>query len=83
MKTNTPIVLYRQLMEESEDSYEETVSTLTKDYVIEQLVISGGVAVPTFRQQFVFTPEEFPERLLRKSKDLFLDTVELLENTLK
>ena len=83
MKTNTPIVLYRQLMEESEDSYEETVCTLTKDYVIEQLVISGGVAVPTFRQQLVFTPEEFPERLLRKSKDLFLDTVELLENTLK
>ena len=83
IKTNTPIVLYRQIMEESEDSYEETVCTLTKNYIIEQLVISGGVAVPTFRQQLVFTPEEFPERLLRKSKDLFLDTVELLENTLK
>ena len=83
MKTNTPIVLYRQLMEESSDSYEETVCTLTKDYVIEQLVISGGVAVPTFRQQLVFTPEEFPDRLLRKSKDLFLETVELLEKKLK
>jgi hypothetical protein len=56
---------------------------LTRNYIIEQLVISGGGAVPTFRQQLVFTPEEFPERLLRKSKDLFLSTVELLENTLK
>jgi len=83
IKTNTPIVLYRQTMEESEGSYEETVCTLTKDYIIEQLIISGGMAVPTFRQQLVFTPEEFPERLLRKSKDLFLDTVELLENMLK
>ena len=27
IKTNTPIVLYRQIMEESEDSYEETVCT--------------------------------------------------------
>ena len=30
-KTNTPIVLYRQTMEEEEDSYEEIVCTLTSD----------------------------------------------------
>jgi len=82
-KTNSPIILYRHTLEEEDNSYEEIVCTLTKDYVIEQLVTSGGVLVPSFQQQLVFTLDEFPERLLRKSRDLFLQTVELLENKLK
>jgi len=82
-KTNSPIVLYRQTLEEEDSSYEEIVCTLTKDYVIEQLVTSGGVLPPNFKQQFVFTVDEFPDRLLRKSRDLFLQIVDLLEDQLK
>jgi len=82
-KTNSPIILYRQTLEEEDSSYEEIVCTLTKDYVVEQLVTSGGVLPPSFQQQFVFTLEEFPDRLLRKSRDLFLQTVDLLEDQLK
>jgi len=82
-KTNTPIVLYRQTMEEEGDSYEEVVCTLTNDYVVEQLIISGGIVVPTINQQSVFKLEEFSDRLLRKSKDLFQETVELLEKKVK
>jgi len=82
-KTNTPIVLYRQTMEEEDGSYEEIVCTLTNDYIVEQLIISGGMVIPAIKQQLVFKLEEFPDRLLRKSKDLFLETVELLEKKLK
>ncbi len=82
-KTGTPIVLYRQTLEEDEGAYEEIVCTLTEKHVIEQLVISGGVVPPTFRQQIIYTLEEFPQRLSRKSKDLFLQTVELLESQTK
>ena len=82
-KTNTPIVLYRQTLEEEDSSYEEVVCTLTKDYVVEQLVTSGGVLPPSFQQQMVFTTNEFPDRLLRKSRDLFLQTVDLLEDIVK
>jgi hypothetical protein len=39
--------------------------------------------VPTINQQSVFKLEEFPDRLLRKSKDLFQETVDLLEKKLK
>jgi len=78
-----PIVLYRQTIEEEDDSYEEIVCTLTDNYVIEQLIISGGMVVPAIRQQLVYKLDEFPDRLLRKSKDLFLETVELLEKKLK
>lgn len=82
-KTNTPIVLYRQTLEEEDNSFEEIVCTLTKDYVIEQLVTSGGVLPPSFQQQMVFTINDFPDRLLRKSRDLFLQTVDLLEDVVK
>lgn len=82
-KTNKPIVLYRQTLEEEEDSYEEIVCTLTKDYVIEQIVTSGGVLVPSFHQQFVFTIEEFPQELLRKSRDRFLQMIDFLEEQLE
>ena len=79
-KTNSPMILYRQTLEEEDDSYEEIVCTLTKDHILEQVVTSGGVLPPSFHQQLVFTINEFPERLLRKSRDLFLQTVDLLEN---
>ena len=82
-KTNLPIILYRQTLEEEDDSYEEIVCTLTKDYVIEQLVTSGGVLVPSFHQQFVFTIEEFPQELLRKSRDRFTQIIDLLEEQTK
>ena len=81
-KTNKPIVLYRQTLEEEEESYEEIVCTLAKDYVIEQLVTSGGVLVPSFHQQFVFTIEEFPQELLRKSRDRFFQVIDFLEEHL-
>ena len=81
-KTNRPIVLFRQTLEE-EESYEEIVCTLTKGYVIEQMVTSGGILVPSFHQQFVFTIEEYPQELLRKSKDRFLEMIDFLEEQLK
>ena len=78
-RTSIPIVLYRQTLEEEEEAYEEIVCTLTKDYVIEQLVISGGILVPSFHQQSVFTIEEFAKESITKSRDRFLQIIELLE----
>ena len=82
-KTGTPIVLYRNTLEHEEDSYEEIVCTLTEGYVIVQLVTSGGLIVPSFQQQFVFTLDQFPEWLMRKSRDLLLQCVDFLEENLK
>ncbi len=82
-KTNKPIVLYRQTLEEEDESYEEIVCTLTRGYVIEQMVTSGGILVPSFHQQFVFTIKEYPQELLRKSKDRFLEMIDFLEEQLR
>ena len=82
-KTGRPIVLYRQTLEEEDDSYEEIVCTLTSRYVIEQTVASGGSLVPSFSQQLVFTVGEYPQVLLRKSKDRFLEMIDFLEGQLE
>ena len=82
-KTNTPIILYRRTMEEEDSSYEEIVCTLTHNHVVEQLVTSGGVLPPSFHEQHVFSLDEFPDRLLRKSKELFIQVVDEMENQLK
>ena len=67
-QTNTPIVLYRETLEEKEDVFEEIVCTLTQEHVIEQVIISGGMVVPEIKQQIVFSTEEFPNRLLKRVK---------------
>jgi len=41
------------------------------------------MVIPAIKQQLVFRLDEFQDRLLRKSKDLFLETVELLEKKIK
>ena len=83
VKIGTPIVLYRNMIEEEEDAHEETVCTLTEGHVIVQVVTSGGVIVPSFQQQFVFTFDQFPDWLMRKSKDLLLQCVDFREEQLK
>jgi len=81
-KTKTPIVLYRDTMEEDGDSYQETVCTLTDGYTIIQLITSGGGIVPSFQQQLVFPIDQFPAWLMQKSRDHLLQCVDFLEDQL-
>ena len=78
-QTNLPIVLYRETLEETEGSYEELICTLTQEHVVEQIVTSGGMVIPSIKQQVVFSIDEFPAILLQKSKERFSQVVELLE----
>ena len=66
-QTNVPIVLYREMLEESDDVYEEIICTLNQDHIVEQVIISGGMVVPDIKQQIVFTIDDFPDKLLNKS----------------
>ena len=80
-QTNLPIVLYRETLEEKEGSFEELICTLNQDQVVEQVVTSGGMVIPSIKQQVVFSIDEFPDRLLRKSKDRFSQVIDLLEES--
>ena len=80
-QTNLPIVLYRETLEEKEGSFEELICTLNQDHVVEHVVTSGGMVIPSIKQQVVFSIDEFPDRLLRKSKDRFSQVIDLLEES--
>jgi hypothetical protein len=82
-KTKTPIILYRNTMEEEGESYQETVCTLTEGYAVVQVITSGGGIAPSVQQQLVFPIEEFPDWLMRQSKDLLLQCNDFLEDKLK
>ena len=82
-RTKTPIILYRNMLEEEKDSYQETVCTLTDGYVIIQVITSGGGIVPSFQQQLVFTIDEFPNWLMKKSRELLLQCLDFLEEQFK
>jgi hypothetical protein len=82
-RTKIPIVLYRNVLEEEADSYQETICTLAEGYVIIQVITSGGHIVPSFQQQVVVTVDEFPNWLMKKSKDLFFHCIDYLEEQFK
>lgn len=79
-KTGRPIVLYRQTVEEQEDSHEEIVCTVAEGHVVEQQVTSGGVLVPEFGAQRVYAIREYPQAALEQSKERFSQTMALLES---
>ncbi len=81
-KTDKPIVLYRQILEEEDSSYEEIVCILTHKYVTEQRISSGGLLPPTFHQQIVYSIASYSPILLRKSRDRVLKMIDFLEEQL-
>lgn len=81
--TGKPIILYRQTLEEDGDNYEELVSSLACGYVIEQIVISGGMVVPSFVQQNVYTVDMYPAVILGKSRERFREIIDRLEKEFK
>ncbi len=81
--TGEPIILYRQVIEEESDSYEEMVCTLCAGFVVEQIIISGGPIPPSIKRQTVSTLDQYPQDLIKESKERFQETVRHLEEKLK
>jgi hypothetical protein len=82
-KTDKPFILYRHSIEESEHAMEEEVATVTGRYVVVQVITHGGFIPPNFNQQFVFPINEFPEWLIKRSKEIFLRSLDNLEQEIK
>lgn len=74
-----PILLYRKTLEESEQSAEEEVATICKDFIIVQVIIHGGFISPSFQQQFIFTPDKFAPWVMRRSRELVMQCLESIE----
>jgi hypothetical protein len=74
-----PILLYRKTIEESEQSAEEEVATVCKDFIIVQVIIYGGFISPSFQQQYIFTPDRFASWVMHRSRELVMQCLENIE----
>jgi hypothetical protein len=78
-----PIVLYRKTIEESECAGEEEVATLVSErYALVQVYTHGGFIPPSFQQQHVFSLDEFPKWMMKRSRELVLQCLEAMDDDL-
>ena len=76
-----PIVLYRKTLEESESAGEEEVATLVNErYALVQVYTHGGFIPLSFQQQHVFSLNEFPTWMMKRSRELVLQCIEAMDD---
>lgn len=78
-KKNRPLLLYRNTLEESESSAEEEVATINEKYVIIQVLTHGGFIPPSFQQQYVFAIDDFAKWIIKRSRDLYLQCIDNID----
>jgi hypothetical protein len=81
-KNNHPIVLYRRTIEENEASIEEEIATVSEKYVVIQIFTHGGYLPVLFREQHIFTPNDFIYWILKRSRSMLLQCLENIEEFL-
>jgi hypothetical protein len=79
---NYPIILYRRTIEENEVSIEEEIASVSEKYVIIQIFTHGGYLPVLFREQHVFTSDEFIYWILKRSRSMLLQCLENIDEFL-
>ena len=75
-----PMVLYRRTIEEFGLAGEEEIGTLINEkYALVQVYAHGGYIPLSFQQQYVFSLDEFPKWVMKRSRDLVMQCLEALE----
>ena len=77
-----PIILYRRTIEENEVSIEEEIASVSQKYVIIQIFTHGGYLPVLFREQHIFTPDEFIYWILKRSRSMLLQCLENIDEFL-
>lgn len=81
-KNEHPIILYRRTIEENEVSIEEEIASVSEKYVIIQIFTHGGYLPVLFREQHIFTPDEFIYWILKRSRSMLLQCLENIDEFL-
>ena len=79
---NYPIILYRRTIEENDVSIEEEIASVSEKYVIIQIFTHGGYLPVLFREQHVFTSDEFIYWILKRSRSMLLQCLENIDEFL-
>jgi hypothetical protein len=74
-----PYILFRNIVEESEDAVKEEIATVIDKYVVTQVFTYGGFLPSSFQKQNVYTLDKFARVILKRNRNLFLQCLENLE----
>lgn len=75
-----PLVLYRRTLEESEYASEEELATVVGErFAIVQVYTQGGFIPPSVQQQRVFSLDEFPVWMMKRSRELSMSCIEAID----
>jgi hypothetical protein len=78
--TGKPLVLYRNILEESETAVQEEVAMVNEKYVVIDVFTYGGFLPASFQQQYVFTLYDFSIWIMRRSGELFFRCINNLDD---
>ena len=71
--------MYRRTIEENEVSIEEEIATVSEKYVVVQIFTHGGYLPVLFREQHIFTSDEFPYWIIKRSRNMVLHCLENID----
>jgi hypothetical protein len=78
-----PLILYRKTLEESECATEEEIATIVNErHILVQVYTQGGFIPLSFQQQYVFSMDEFPKWIMKRSRELVLQCLETMDDEL-
>lgn len=77
-RKDRPFILYRNIIEESEDALEEEVATMSEKHVVVQVFSHGGFLPTNFQKQHIFTLDKFIRRILKSNRSLLLQCLDNL-----
>jgi hypothetical protein len=78
-RKDKPFILYRNIIEESQDALEEEVATVSEKYVVVQVFCHGGFVPTDFQKQQIFTLDKFIRRILKSNRSLLLQCLDNLK----
>lgn len=78
-----PLLLYRDINEESNCAAEEEVCLLVENHVIILLYAYGGFIPSEFRRVGIYTIDKFMKSIIKKDrKDLLLNALKILDSSI-
>ena len=76
-QTHKPVLLYRNIIDESEDALQEQVALIVEKQIVTVMYTYGGFVPSTFQKIAVYTLDKFTKWIVKKEKrDLLLQCLE-------
>jgi hypothetical protein len=80
LHSHKPIILYRNIIEESESAVQEEISYVVGNHIIHMCYIYGGFIPTTFQKIEIFTLDKFTKWIMQgKNKEFLLQCMDNLD----